>query len=85
MHVTHQNVTINNIKLNSFFSIMAASNLHIGNNYSSYAYVINFIVIMDHENIGTDTIFMTLPLILANIFPKLEFLVMNALICIYAN
>ena len=42
---------------------MAATNLHIENNYSSYAYVINFIVILDHENMGTDTICMTLPLI----------------------
>ena len=61
---------------------MAATNLHIENNYSSYAYVINFIVIMDHENMGTDTIFMTLPLILANIFPNFV-LVMDPLICIY--
>ena len=30
--------------------------------------------------IGTDTIFMTLPLMLANIFPKIELLVMDALI-----
>ena len=64
---------------------MAATNLHIENNYSSYAYVINFIVIMDHENMGTDTIFMTLPLILANIFPKIDFLVMDPLICKYEN
>ena len=46
---------------------MAAINLHIENNYSSYAYVINFIVILDHENIDTDKMFMTLPLILTNI------------------
>ena len=39
---------------------MAATNLHIEHNYSSYAYVINFIVILDHENMGTDTILMTL-------------------------
>ena len=64
---------------------MASINLHIENNYSSYAYVINFIVILDHENIGTDKMFMTLPLILANIFPTIEFLVMDALICIYEN
>ena len=64
---------------------MAAINLHIENNYSSYAYVINFIVILDIENIGTDKMFMTLPLILTNIFPKIEFLVMDALICIYEN
>ena len=30
-----------------------------------------FIVILDHENMGPDTIIMTLPLILANIFPKI--------------
>ena len=44
-----------------------------------------FIVILDHENMGTDTIIITLPLILAKIFPKIEFLVMDALICIYEN
>ena len=44
-----------------------------------------FIVILDHENMGTDTIIMTLPLILAKIFPKIELLVMDALICIYEN
>ena len=64
---------------------MAATNLHIENNYSSYAYFINFIVILDHENMGTDTIFMTLPLILTKIFPKIEFSVMDAIICIYKN
>ena len=64
---------------------MAETNLHIENNYSSYAYVINFIAIMDHENMGTYTFFMTLPLILANIFPKIDFLVMDPLICIYEN
>ena len=31
---------------------MAATNLHIENTYSSYEYVINFIVILDHENMG---------------------------------
>ena len=30
-----------------------------------------FIVILDHENMGTDTIIITLPRILANIFPKI--------------
>ena len=34
------------------------------------------IVILDHENMGTKTIIMTLPFILAKIFPKIEFLVM---------
>ena len=29
-----------------------------------------FIVILDHENMGTDTIIMALPLIFAKIFPK---------------
>ena len=43
------------------------------------------IVILDHENMGTDTIIITLPLILAKIFPKNDFLVMVALICIYEN
>ena len=41
-----------------------------------------FIVILDHENMGRDTIIMTLPLLLAKIFPKIEFLVMDALIYI---
>ena len=41
-----------------------------------------FIVILNHKNIGTNTIIMTLPLILAKIFPKIEFLVMEVLICI---
>ena len=31
---------------------MAATNLHIESTYSSYAYVINFIVILDHEYMG---------------------------------
>ena len=44
-----------------------------------------FIVILDHENMGTDTIIMTLTLLLAKIFPKIEFLVMDALIGIYEN
>ena len=46
-----------------------------------------FIVILDHENMGTDTIIMTLPLILAkvHVFPKIECLVIDALICIYEN
>ena len=44
-----------------------------------------FIVILDHENMGTNTIIMTLPLIQAKIFPKIEFLVMYSLICIYEN
>ena len=44
-----------------------------------------FIVILDHKDMGTETIIITLPLILAKIFPKIEFLVMDALICIYEN
>ena len=32
-----------------------------------------FIVILDHENMGTETIIITLPLILAKIFPKINF------------
>ena len=45
MHLTHQNVTINNIKLNSLFDIE--------NNHSSYAYVINLITMkVDHESMG---------------------------------
>ena len=44
-----------------------------------------FIVIMDQKDMGIDTIIITLPLVLANIFPKIEFLVMVALICIYEN
>ena len=32
-----------------------------------------FIVILDHENMGTDTIIITLPLILTKIFPKMIF------------
>ena len=43
------------------------------------------IVILDHDNMGTDTIIMTLPRILAKIFPKIEFLIMDALICLYKN
>ena len=30
-----------------------------------------YIVILNRENMGTDTIIMTLPLILAKIFPKI--------------
>jgi len=44
-----------------------------------------FIVILNHDNMGTDTIILTLPLILAKIFPKIELLVMDVLICIYEN
>ena len=44
-----------------------------------------FIVILDHANMGTDTIIITLPRILAKIFPKIKFFVMDALIYIYEN
>ena len=44
-----------------------------------------FIVILDHEYMGTDTIIMILPPILAKIFPKIKFLVMDALIYLYEN
>ena len=53
--------------------------------YSTYNYMHMFIVILDHKDMGTGTIIITLPLILAKIFPKIEFLVMVALICIYEN
>ena len=53
--------------------------------YLTYNSINMFIVILDHENIGTEPIIITLPLILAKIFPKIEFLVMVALICIYEN
>ena len=42
------------------------------------------IVILDHEDMGRHII-MALPLILAKIFPKIKFLVMDTLICIYEN
>ena len=44
-----------------------------------------FIVIMDHENMGTDTIIITLPRILAKIFSKIKKIAMDALICLYEN
>ena len=62
---------------------MAATNLHIENNYSRYAYVINFIVILDYENMGTDTIFVTLPFLTKKILKKLGYSIMDALIFIY--
>ena len=45
--------------------------------YLTYNSINMFIVILDHDNIGTDTIIMTLPLLLAKIFPKIEFLVIQ--------
>ena len=41
-----------------------------------------FIVIPDHENQGGDTFVVTLSLILTKIYQKIDFLVMDALICI---
>ena len=42
-----------------------------------------FIVILDHENMGVDTIFVTLSLIIKKLLKKIRFSIMAALICIY--
>ena len=42
-----------------------------------------FIVILDHENMGVDTIFVTLPLITKKLLKEIRFSIMAALICIY--
>ena len=42
-----------------------------------------FIVILDHENMGVDTIFETLLVITNKFLKKIRFSIMAALICIY--
>ena len=42
-----------------------------------------FIVILDHENMGVDTIFDTLLFITKKLLKKIRFSIMAALICIY--
>ena len=42
-----------------------------------------FIVILDHGNMGVDTIFVTLPLITKKLLKEIRFSIMAALICIY--
>ena len=42
-----------------------------------------FIVILDHDNIGVDTIFETLLFIAKMLLKKIRFSIMAALICIY--
>ena len=42
-----------------------------------------FIVILDHDNIGVDTIFETLLFIAKMLLKKIRFSIMVALICIY--
>ena len=42
-----------------------------------------FIVILDHENMGVDTIFVTLLFIAKKLLKKIRFSIMAALICIY--
>ena len=44
-----------------------------------------FIVILDHENIGVDTIFVTLLYITKKLLKKNKNSIMAALICIYKN
>ena len=44
-----------------------------------------FIVILDHDNMGVDTIFVTLMFITKKLLKKLIFSIMDALICIYEN
>ena len=65
------------------FSVMAAINLHTDkiNTCDNFSYA--FIAIIDHENVGLDSIFVTLSCIVAKILKKIGFLVMVALICIF--
>ena len=44
-----------------------------------------FIVILEPDNIGVNAIVVTLLFIITKVLKKLGFLIMNALICIYAN
>ena len=44
-----------------------------------------FIVILDHENMGVDAIFVTLLFMTKKLLKKLGFSIMEALICIYEN
>ena len=64
------------------FSIMAVGNLHIGKINTCYNFFMVSIVISDHENMGIDTICVTLSCILSAIMNKLGYLIMAALICI---
>ena len=64
------------------FSVMAATNLHKDKIYGCGNFFNTFILILDHENMGIDTISVTLSCIVAEIFNKIDFSVMAALICI---
>ena len=44
-----------------------------------------FIVILDHDNIGVDAIFVSLLFITKKLLKKLWFSIMDALICKYEN
>ena len=44
-----------------------------------------FIVILDHDNMGVDAIFVTLLFITKKLLKKFWFSIMDALICIYEN
>ena len=44
-----------------------------------------FILILDHDNMGVDAIFVTLLFITKKLLNKLGFSIMDALICIYEN
>ncbi len=60
-----------------------AYNLHISNIiYTYYNFLMVPIVIIHHENITIDIIFVTLSCILLTVFNQTDFTIMAALICI---
>jgi len=61
---------------------MAMANLHIGTIYTYYNLLMVFIIILDHENMGIDSMFVTLLCVLSTIFNKICFSIMAVLICI---
>ena len=64
------------------YATMAVANLHIRNKYVRYWFHIVFILIIDLENIGMDTIIVTVSCILSTILNEIDFSIMEALICI---
>ena len=63
--------------------IMAVANLHIRNKYICQSFLVVFILITDLENIGMDTIFVKVSCILSTILNKIDFSILESLICIF--
>ena len=64
------------------FATMAVGNLHIRNKYICQWFQVMFILNTDPENIGMDTICVTVSCILSTILNAIDFSIMEALICI---